>query len=384
MSTTDSNAVVSTSRQLHSLVTADGTLRLSIAEVNLGPVGSSDVIVQVQATPLNPSDLGLLFAGADMAAATSSGTGDGVVVSAPMSAAAMAAARARVGQPSPVGNEGAGVVIAAGDAPEAQALLGRTVAVLGGAMYSDYRRVHVSQCLDLPDGTPASAAASCFVNPLTALCMVETMRAEGHHGLVHTAAASNLGRMLNKLCLNENIELVNIVRKPEQADVLRAIGAKHIVDSSSATFTDDLVAALSATGATLAFDAIGGGPLAGQILGAMEAAAVAKMDGFSRYGSTTHKQVYIYGGLDRRPTELVRNFGMAWGLGGWLLTPMMAKLGALRMGELRAKVAAEITTTFASSYTKTVSLTGALDLAEIAVYGRQSTGDKYLINPSMG
>jgi NADPH:quinone reductase len=383
MSTNTMNDVASTSRQLQSLVTADGTLQLSIGVVELGQLGASDVIVQVQATPLNPSDLGLLFGGADMDAATSAGTGDGVVVTAPMSAAALTAAGARVGQSSPVGNEGAGVVIAAGDAPEAQALLGRTVAVLGGAMYADYRRLHVSQCLDLPDGTPASAAASCFVNPLTALGMVETMRAEGHSALVHTAAASNLGQMLNKVCLNEQIELVNIVRKPEQAEVLRAIGAKHIVNSSSPTFIDDLVMALTATGATLAFDATGGGPLAGQILGAMETAAVAKMDGFSRYGSTTHKQVYIYGGLDRRPTELVRNFGMAWGLGGWLLTPLMMKLGAARMGELRAKVAAEITTTFASTYTKTVGLTGALDLAEIAVYGRQATGEKYLINPTL-
>jgi NADPH:quinone reductase len=377
-------AVPTTSRQLQSLVTADGTLRLSLATVELGLLGTNDVMVQVHATPLNPSDLGLLFAGADMTKATTSGSGDDVVVSVPLSDAALAAAGARVGVPSPVGNEGAGVVIAAGDTPEAQALLGRTVAVLGGAMYGDVRRLHHSQCLNLPDGTPAAAAASCFVNPLTALGMVETMRAEGHSALVHTAAASNLGQMLVKLCANESIELVNIVRKPEQADGLRTIGAKHIVDSSQPTFVADLVTALTDTGATLAFDATGGGPLAGQILGAMEAAAVAKMDGFSRYGSTTHKQVYIYGGLDRRPTELVRNFGMAWGLGGWLLTPLMMKLGATRMGELRAKVAAEITTTFASTYTKTVSLAGALDLAEIAVYGRQATGEKYLINPTLG
>jgi NADPH:quinone reductase len=375
--------IPTTSRQLQSLVTADATLQLFLATVDLGPLGPNDVIVRVEATPLNPSDLGLLFGGADMSTATTSRSGDAIVVSAPLSDAAHAAAGARVGQPSPVGNEGAGTVIAAGDAPEAQALLGRTVAVLGGAMYCDYRRLHHSQCLDLPDGTPASAAASCFVNPLTALGMVETMRAEGHSALVHTAAASNLGQMLSKLCSNEQIDLVNIVRKPEQAEVLRRLGARYIVDSSQPTFIGDLIAALTATGATLAFDATGGGPLAGQILGAMEAAAVAKMDGFSRYGSTTHKQVYIYGGLDRRPTELVRNFGMAWGLGGWLLTPLMMKLGAERTGELRAKVAAEITTTFASTYTKTVSLSGALDLAEIAIYGRQATGEKYLINPTL-
>jgi NADPH2:quinone reductase len=199
---------------------------------------------------------------------------------------------------------------------------------------------------------------------------------------VHTAAASNLGQMLLKVCLKEGIPLVNVVRKPEQAKLLRAQGARHVVDSSAATFMEDLIAALTETGATLAFDAIGGGPLAGQILTAMEAAQTAKLKEYSRYGSSVHKQVYIYGALDRGPTVLNRNFGMAWGIGAWLLTPFLQKVGGDAVAKLRARVAAEIETTFASHYSKEVSLEGALALDAIAAYGRMASGEKYLIDPS--
>ena len=240
------------------------------------------------------------------------------------------------------------------------------------------------QCLVLPPGTTAAEGASCFVNPLTALGMVTTMRDEGHTALVHTAAASNLGQMLNRLCIEDGIGLVNIVRKPEQVELLKRAGAAHVCNSSSPTFMDDLTEALVATGATIAFDATGGGRLAGQILTAMEIAANRTAKEYSRYGSTVHKQVYIYGGLDRSPTEFNRNFGMAWGIGGWLLTPFLQKVGFEAAQKLRERVAAEIKTTFASTYTKEVSLAEALQLDAIATYGQQATGEKYLINPNKG
>jgi hypothetical protein len=281
----------------------------------------------------------------------------------------------------PIGNEGAGTVIEAGSSPTAQALLGKTVALVGGGMYAQYRCVDASLCLQLPDGTPASAGASSFVNPLTALGMVETMRREGHSALVHTAAASNLGQMLNKLCLEENVPLVNIVRKPEQEDLLRAIGAVHVCNSTSPSFMDDLIEALKVTTATLAFDAIGGGPLASQILTAMEVASTASSAEYSRYGSTLHKQVYIYGGLDGGSTLLNRNFGMAWGIGGWLLTPFLQSIGPDSFQALRQRVAAELQTTFASTYTKEVSLAEALRREAFAGYAMASTGEKYLIAP---
>ena len=288
---------------------------------------------------------------------------------------------ARVGQSLAVGNEGAGTVIAAGASEAAQALIGKRVGVIGGEMYSQYRCVNAFMCLPLEEGTTAAQGASCFVNPLTALAMVETMRRENHTALVHTAAASNLGQMLNRLCLNEGIALVNIVRKPEQEAVLRALGAQYIINSGSEHFYDELTDALAATGATLAFDATGGGKLANQILTCMEAAAVRNMTDYNRYGSDVFKQVYIYGALDRGPTTLTRNFGFSWSVSGFLLTPFLQKVGIEKLLQMRAKVAAEIKTTFASHYTREVSLAGALSLDAIAVYGRQATGEKYLIKP---
>ena len=376
-----STAIPTTGRQIRSLVTADGDVELSLADVDVPTPTDDQVLVRIEAAPINPSDLGLLFGGADMAAATASGTAERPVVTAPIAPPVLAAMAGRVGESMAVGNEGGGVVIAAGSSPEAQALLGRTVGVLGGSMYSEYRCVHVSQTLALPDGVTSEQGAACFVNPLTALGMIGTMRREGHTALVHTAAASNLGQMLNRLCLADSIELVNIVRRDEQAQLLRDQGAVHVCNSSSESFLDDLTDALTATGATIAFDAIGGGRLAGQILTAMERAANARATEYSRYGSSVHKQVYIYGGLDRGPTELNRNFGMTWGVAGWLLTPYMISVGADEVARMRDRVAAEITTTFSSGYTARVDLAGALDLAAIAEYGKQATGTKYLITP---
>ena len=302
----------------------------------------------------------------------------------PIPKPSLPALTARFDQSLAVGNEGAGVVIDTGSNNAAQALLGKTVAVLGREMYSEHRIVKADQCLLLPEGITPTEGASCFVNPLTVLGMLGTMRKEGHTALVHTAAASNLGQMLQKACTADNIELVNIVRKPEHVDLLRSIGARHICNSSAPSFINDLTSALIETGATLAFDAIGGGVLASQILTSMEAATLRNTKGFTRYGSTTHKQVYIYGGLDTSATKLQRNYGMAWGVGGWLLTPFLQSIGPVETEQLRQRVASELKTTFASDYVKEISLTEALDLENITAYNQRATGEKYLVNPNKG
>ncbi len=375
-------SIPETSLQLRSTVTSEGVLELSLASVATPEPKEDEVLIRVEASPINPSDLGLLFGLADMDSARSLGSGADAVVTADIPASFMAALQARVGESMPVGNEGAGTVVAAGSDPYSQSLVGKTVAAVGGAMYSQYRIMQAKQCLPLPDDTTAAEGASCFVNPLTALGMVETMKLEGHSGLVHTAAASNLGQMLNKICLADGVPLVNIVRKQEQEDLLRGIGAEHVCSSSSESFMQDLTDALVATGATLAFDAIGGGDLAGRILSCMERAANLTAKEYSRYGSTTHKQVYIYGGLDRSPSVLQRNFGMAWGIGGWLLIPFLQKIGFETAQRLRMRVASEIKTTFKSTYAQEVSLAQALELGHIGIYGKQATGEKYLINPN--
>jgi len=368
--------------QLRSLVTPDARLELSLAEVDVPEPGPDEVLVRIEATPINPSDQGLLFAMADLSTATAGGTAARPVVTATIPPAVMKSLAARLGQSMPVGNEGAGVVVKTGDSPQARALLGKTVAILGGAMYAQYRSMKASQCLALPAGATPADGASCFVNPLTALGMVATMRAEGHKALVHTAAASNLGQMLNRICLADGVGLVCIVRRPEQAALLKSQGAVHVCDSSAPTFMQDLTAALVATGATVAFDAIGGGRLASQILTCMEAAINAGAAEYNRYGSSVHKQVYIYGGLDRGPTEIVRNVGMAWGVGGWLLTPFLQRIGPAEAQKLRERVARELKTTFASHFDREVSLAQALSLEAIGVYSRIGTGAKYLINPN--
>ena len=373
-----------TALQLRSLVKRSGELELSLASVPVPEPGPSEVVVRIEAAPINPSDLGLLFSAADMSRAVASGTADRPVVTAPIGESAMKGLAARLEVSMAVGNEGAGVVVDAGASEAAQALMGKAVALLGGAMYSQYRCIAADQCLVLPEGSTPADGASCFVNPLTALGMVETMRREGHSALVHTAAASNLGQMLNRICLADGVGLVNIVRKPEQAALLRSIGAAHVCDTSSPGFMADLTEALVSTGATLAFDATGGGRLAGQILAAMETALNRTAKEYSRYGSTTHKQVYIYGGLDLGPTEFVRNFGMTWGMGGWLLFPFLQKIGPVAAQSLKQRVAAELKTTFASHYSRQVSMAEALRLDTIAVYGKRATGEKFLIDPSRG
>ncbi|MES2716017.1 MAG: zinc-binding dehydrogenase [Pseudomonadota bacterium] len=372
-----------TALQLRSTVQPGGTLQVHLESVPVPAPGPDEVLIQIQATPINPSDIGLLFGAANLSTVAVAGTPAQPVVTAQIPERAMPAMAGRLGQSLPVGNEGAGLVVAAGASPAAQALLGKTVAVIGGAMYAQYRAMPASQCLVLPTGATAADGASCFVNPLTALGMVETMRREGHTALVHTAAASNLGQMLNKICQKDGIQLVNIVRKPEQAALLREIGAQYVCDSSAPSFLADLSDALAATGATIAFDATGGGTLAGQILQCMEVAINRNAKEYSRYGSAVHKQVYLYGMLDTRPTEITRSFGMAWGIGGWLLFPFLQKIGPAAAQALRERVAAELKTTFASHYAREVSLAGALSAETIGFYTARNTGAKVLINPSL-
>ncbi len=364
-------------KQLLSEITPAGQLRLRIADVPLPELADHEVLIRIEASPINPSDLGLLLGPVDVATLRR----EGEATIGDVDPSHMVGVAARVGEAMPVGNEGGGVVIAAGSSAAAQALVGRVVGAVGGAMYGEFRAVPAQSCLAMPDGVSPAQAASPFVNPLTALGMVETMRLEGHTALVHTAAASNLGQMLVKICRADGIGLVNIVRRPEHAELLREIGADFVCDSSSPRFEDELVAALTATGATLAFDATGGGTLAQRMLAAMERSANAGA-AYSRYGSSVHKQVYIYGGLDTRPLEVNRSsIGMAWGIGGWLLTPFIGRVGPERFAAMKARVVAEITTTFASHYSSTISLEEALDPDVIRAYAAKATGTKYLIAP---
>lgn len=373
--------MATTSLQIRSLITEDATLQLSLVEVEIPEPGPNEVIVRVDAAPLNPSDLALLFGPADMSTARVGGTPERPVVTADIPKGLMKIVAGRLGESLAVGNEGAGVVVAAGSSETAQALMGKTVGMVGGEMYAQYSCMNTMMCLELEEGTTAAEGASSFVNPMTVLGMVDTMRTEGHTALVHTAAASNLGQMLNRVCQDEEIEIVNIVRKPEQEQLLRELGAQYICNTSSDSFMVELTQALVKTGATIAFDATGGGKLANQILSCMEAAAVQQMTEYNRYGSDVFKQVYIYGGLDTSPTTLNRNFGFCWGLGGWLLTPYLAKAGLEKLIEMRTRIAAELKTTFASHYTKEISLRDVLSLDAISQYNMRATGSKYLIKP---
>jgi NADPH:quinone reductase-like Zn-dependent oxidoreductase len=371
-----------TGLELRSIIKSDGEWEISLVRAPTPTPADNEVIVRVEATPINPSDLGLLLGAADITTAVAAGSQDMPVIRGRVPAAAMKSMAGRVDQSMPVGNEGAGTVVAAGASPAARALLGKKVAMIGGAMYAQYRRIRAEDCLELPADATAADGASAFVNPLTALGMVETMRLEGHKALVHTAAASNLGQMLNRVCLKDGISLVNIVRGEPQAEVLRALGARHVCNSATPSFLEDLNRAVAETGATLAFDAIGGGNLVSQILAAMEIAAAKTSTGYSRYGTSVHKQAYIYGALDTRPTELRRSFGAAWGVGGWLVFPFLQKIGAERAAKLRARVVAELKTTFASHYSAVISLREALQLPTLEAYAKRATGQKFLIDPS--
>jgi len=371
------------SKEIRSTLTNEGILELSIVNVERPVPGDDEVLLKIEASPINPSDLALLITfAADLDSLSVSGEGDQTVASIKLHPGLLGALKPRMGQSMQVGNEGGGVVIDAG--ANAKHLIGKTVGVAGGAMYSQYRCVPAQSCLVMNEGTTSMQAASSFVNPLTALAFVETMRLENHTALLNTAAASNLGQMLVKICKDDGVPLINVVRKPEQVETLKKLGAEYICDTSADSFMDDLVNAIVATGCTLGFDATGGGnggKLPGQILTAMEIAANKTATEYSRYGSDTYKQVYIYGGLDMSPTVLNRSFGLQWGLGGWLLTPMIGRIGMERFGQMRERVAAEINTTFDSHYTQEISLAEMLQPEIIRGYAKQATGAKYLVNP---
>ena len=367
--------------QMLSTVTSNGELRLALTQVDMPTPGPDEVVIKIEATPINPSDLGVMFGWSTTTDVSTSGSGKDSVLTAPVSPQGMQIMKARIDQSLPVGNEGAGTVVAAGDSELATSLMGKVVAVMGGGMYAEYRCVKANMCLPLLPGNTAKDGASSFINPLTSLAMLETMRMEGHTALVHTAAASNLGQMLNRICIADGVELVNIVRKEEQAEILRGLGAKYIVNSSSDDFMSELTNAIHATGATLAFDATGGGTLASNILSAMEAAAARTPGAYSIYGSIKHKQVYLYGGLNTSETTLTRGYGMAWGVGGWLLPSFMARVGMKVVMGLQARVAKELTTTFASHYTNEVSLEEALQAETVGSYIAKATGEKFVICP---
>jgi NADPH:quinone reductase-like Zn-dependent oxidoreductase len=366
--------------QLTSTITAASELELTLAEVPVPTPGPEEVVIQVEASPINPSDLSVLLGHADPGAARYEGTADRPKVVIKLSPEGFKGVSGRVGLAMPVGLEGAGVVVAAGEA--AKGLVGKRVAALLGAMHTQYRVAPAAACVVLPERVSSADGASLFVNPLTALAMVETARQENHTGLIHTAAASNLGQMLVKICVQDRVPLVNIVRRPQHVELLRGLGATHVCDSSAPSFKEDLVAALKATGATLAFDAIGGGPMAGDILASVEAAAVSRMTEYAPYGSAVPKQVYIYGLLDERPTVLDRNYGMIWGIGGWAMPMILERAGQERADQLRKRVLDDIKTTFASHYVREISLAEALQRDVLTAYAKQATGEKYLINPS--
>ena len=368
--------------QLRSLVTADGRLVLSLEDAPVSAPGPKEVVVRVEAAPMNPTDVALLTAVADLSGAVQGGSADRPTVSAELPPGLLRAMRARVGQSLPAGSEGAGTVVAAGAGPEAEALIGRRVACLAGGMFAEYRTVDASACMALPEGVSSEQGAACFVNPLTALSFVETMRMEGHTALIQTAAFSNLGTMLNRICLADGIPLVNVVRREEQARALQSIGAPHVVDSTSPSFRSDLTDAVAETGATLGFDAVGGGPLAGRILSAMAAAANRQATGFARYGSDRPARVYIYGRLDLSPTTVPAGVGFAWDLGGFLLMPFLERAGPEVRERMRRRVLAELSTTFASRYARIITLRETLDLGTLRAYASLTTGGKYLVAPN--
>ncbi len=367
--------------QLRSLLKSDGGVEITVAPGPTPEPEADEVVVRVEAAPLNPSDIGLLLAGGDFSAAQATHQGDVSSVSSRAPSGALKAMAGRLDRPLPVGIEGAGVVVAAGASAEAQALVGRTVTLMSGGMYAQYRTVKAGDCFALPPGVKSDEAAACHVNPLTALGLVSTMRREGHKAMVHTAAASNLGQMLVKICRQDGVPLVNVVRSPAQAQLLHSLGATHVCDTSAEDFVGQLAAAIAETGATIAFDAVGGGRLAGQILSAMERAILARAPVSDLYGSPVHKQVYIYGGLDLRATEVMRTFGLAWGIGGWLLFPFLEQIGPSQVRALLERVTGEVTTTFASHYTRAVSLRDLLDPEVIAHFTRRATGEKILVKP---
>ena len=367
------------SLQLQSCVHENNTIECALFEVDIPDPGPDEVLIQVEAAPINPSDLGLMFGILDTDTAVAGERNGHPSVSLPVPEAMMRAMKTRLGEWLPVGNEGAGTVVAAGSGDMAQALMGKRVGAFGGELFASYRCLSAMQCMALPDDVSSEEGASCVVNPMTALGFVETAKMEGHKAIIHAAAASNLGQMLHRICAEDGIPLVNMVRSTEQVELLKSQGAEYVLNSKDEDFQVQMLAAVEATGATVAFDPIGGGTLTNQILMAMESAAQKRMPTWSRYGSDEHKQVYIYGMLDPSPTTLTRGYGFAWSVGGWLLTPFLQRAGLERMVAMQQRVLAGLKTTFASAYSDRVPLAASLELSAVQTYGRKATGQKTLI-----
>ena len=360
-------------KQLFSTL-ADGKLTVEVVETQFPEPTGNQVLVQMEAAPINPSDLAILTSSADLANAEYSA---GKFV-ADMPEPFFSAQKGRHGQRLPVGNEGAGVVVAAGE--QAQGLVGQRVACVPGNAYSQYCIADAGMCLPLGDISSADGA-SAFVNPMTALGFVETARMENQGAILHLAAASNLGQMLVKICKEDGLPLVNIVRKQEQVDLLKGLGAEHVVNSSAGDFMDQLRGAIDATDAYCGFDPIGGGSNVDACFKAMEQVAAGKMSEFSRYGSTQQKKMYIYGRLDLGPTMLTPAYGFGWTLSGWLLTPFLQVAGLETMMRMRQRVLDGMTTTFASAYKAKVNLEEMLTREAVMDYRQMKTGEKYLVTP---
>ena len=370
-------------KKLSSTITPAGNVRLSLSEERYSSLKPDEVLIEVEASPINPSDIGVMFSATKNMDVKAVKLDDGShAIEAEVHPAVMPAMKVRLNVPFPCGNEGAGMVVAAGEGETAQALLGKRVTAMVGGLYAQYRVSNIALCMPLPKQVSAEQGASCFVNPLTALVMIETMRMDGHTALAHTAAASNLGQMLQKICLADGVKLVNIVRKQSQVNLLKSIGAEYVVNSSEPDFKKQLFKAFKETGATLAFDATGGGTYADNILGAMEQALNSTADQFNTYGSSTVKQVYLYGGLERSPTTLTRTYGMYWTVGGFILPGVLQRIGTKRTQELQQRVFSELDSTFASHYTSRISLEEMLEPEVVNKYRQQATGEKYLVQPN--
>ncbi|MGV8955730.1 MAG: zinc-binding dehydrogenase [Cypionkella sp.] len=371
-----------TGRALRSTVLEDGTLKLSLEPLVIGDLAADEIVVRVEAAPINPSDLGLLLGPADVSSMRVAGGSDRPELVFDIPEARRAGLAVRIGKSLAVGNEGAGTVEAAGS--DSADWIGRRVGLIGGGMYADLRKIKCRDALALPDGVTSAQGAALTVNPMTALGFVETARAKGHSAIVHTAAASSLGQMLQRICASDGMGLVNVVRSEEQVAIMRDLGATHVLNSRDDDFRHRLVDAITETGATVAFDAIGGGSIGSDIMRAMESSAAQRMTDYSPYGSSTFKQLYIYGALDLSPTTLDRlSFGFQWSVSGWLLTPFLQKAGPETVARHRKRVFDELTTTFATHYTRTIGLAEALDPAVVKAYERKATGEKFLIDPTL-
>ena len=363
-------------KQLFTTLTADGTLTVAVENVSVAEPSGNQVLVRMEAAPINPSDLAILVGAADIENAEFS---DGKFV-AKVPEPFNKGSKARHGIKLPAGNEGAGTVVATGESDAAKALMGQRVSCVPGNAFSQYCLVDANQCLPLGDHS-AEAGASAFVNPMTALGFVENAKLDGQDAILHTVGASNLGQMLTRICVEDGIGLVNIVRKADQADLLKSLGSTHVVNSAADDFMNQLAGAIDQTGAFYGFDPVGGGTGVDTAFKAMEKVAVQRMTEYSRYGSNQAKRMFIYGRLDAGATILTPGYGFGWTLSGWLLFPFLQSVGHETVGRMRKRVLENLTTTFANHYKKRVNLEEMLTKDSVSEYRAMRTGEKYLVTP---